>query len=157
MNEHEEYFRISKQGSVHILNDRIPFKPKEFLIFTTTSLLFLIWFLGVGIGIYVAILTTIAYILYRFASWIYYSELKIDEKDKAMVRTKHILNRIHKTELITKNFDPTVLEYIPLTRSGKTKYLMNYRSHKSNALLIIRTEQDKKLIENYIAENVKLN
>lgn len=80
MNEQEDYFRISKNGDVHTLSDRISFNGKELIIWTSASFMFLIYFLGFGVGIFVAILTLSGYTLYRFASWIYYLEVKIDEK-----------------------------------------------------------------------------
>ena len=154
MNEHEDYFRISKNGHVHTLSDRIPFKWKELIVWTSASFILLIWLLGIGIGIFVAILTLIGYTLYRFASWIYYSELKIDEKSGKIIRLKKVLDRTHKTELIAEKFDPNRFEYSELTRSGKTKFLMNYRTHKNNELLILKNETDKNLIENYIKEKI---
>lgn len=154
MNEREDYFRISKNGHVHTLSDRIPFNWKELLIWTSTSFIFLIWFLGIGIGIFVAILTLIGYTIYRFASWIYYSELKIDEKSGELTRLKKILYRTQKTELISEKFDPNRFEYSELSRSGKTKFLLNYRTHKNNELLIIKNKTDKEQIEKYIAEKI---
>ncbi|OAB77389.1 SLC5/6 family protein [Cochleicola gelatinilyticus] len=154
MNEHEDYFRISKNGHVHTLSDRIPFKWKELIVWTSASFILLIWLLGIGIGIFVAILTLIGYTLYRFASWIYYSELKIDEKSGKIIRLKKILDRTQKTELIDEKFDPNRFEYSELTRSGKTKFLMNYRTHKNNELLIIKNKTDKELIEKYITEKI---
>tara|TARA_R110002072_G_scaffold174802_6_gene330427 strand:- start:4769 stop:5251 length:483 start_codon:yes stop_codon:yes gene_type:complete len=156
MNEQEEYFRISKNGHIHTLSDRIPFNWKELLIWTSTSFIFLILFLGIGVGIFIAVLTLIGYVLYRFTSWIYYSELKIDEKSGKIIRLKKILDRTQKTELITDKFDPNRFEYSELTRSGKTKFLMNYRTHKDYELLILRNENDKKLIENYIKEKITI-
>lgn len=154
MNEKEDYFRISKNGHVHTLSDRIPFNWKELLVWTSTSFIFLIWFLGIGIGMFVAILTLIGYMLYRFASWIYYSELKIDEQSGKITRIKKIFDRTQKTELIADKFDINRFEYSKLTRSGKTKFLMNYRTHKNNELLIIKNKTDKKMIEKYIAEKI---
>ena len=126
MNENEDYFRTSKNGTIHTLSDRIPFNWKELLLWTSTSFIFLIWFLGIGIGIFVAFLTLIGYTIYRFASWIYYSELKIDEKSGKIIRLKKFLDRTQKTELISENFNPNRFEYSELTRSGKTKFLMNF-------------------------------
>ncbi|MAS20574.1 MAG: hypothetical protein CMF34_09965 [Leeuwenhoekiella sp.] len=157
MNENEDYFRTSKNGTIHTLSDRIPFNWKELLLWTSTSFIFLIWFLGIGIGIFVAFLTLIGYTIYRFASWIYYSELKIDEKSGKIIRLKKFLDRTQKTELISENFNPNRFEYSELTRSGKTKFLMNYRTHKSNELLILKNKEDKELIEKYIVEQIKFN
>ena len=156
MNENENYFRISKNGTIHTLSDRIPFNWKEMMIWTSTSFIFLIWFLGIGVGIFVAILTLIGYTFYRFASWIYYTELKIDEKSGKITRLKKILERTQKTELIADKFEPNRFEYSELTRSGKTKFLMNYQTHKKNELLILRNESDKEIIEKYISEQIKI-
>jgi len=154
LNENEDYFRISKNGDIHTLSDRIPFNWKELMIWTSASFIFLIWFLGIGVGIFVSILTLIGYTLYRFASWIYYTELKIDEKSGKVTRLKKILDRTQKMELIAEKFDPNRFEYSELTRSGKTKFLMNYRTHKNNELLILKNKADKELIEKYIAEKI---
>jgi hypothetical protein len=156
MSDREDYFRISKNGHVHTLSDRIPFKWKELIVWTSASFILLIWLLGLGIGIFVAILTLSGYTLYRFASWIHYSELKIDEKSGKIIRLKKILDRTQKTELIAEKFDPNRFEYSELTRSGKTKFLMNYRTHKNNDLLILKNKTDKELIEKYIAEQIKI-
>ena len=155
MNEKEDYFRLSKNGHVHTLSDRIPFKWKELIVWTSTSFILLILLLGIRIGIFVAILTLIGYTLYRFAAWIYYSEIKIDEKSGKMIRLKKLLDKTQKTELITEKFDPNQFEYTELTRSGKTKFLMNYRTHKNHELLILKNKSDKELIEKYIKENIK--
>ena len=154
MNEQEDYFRISKNGDVHTLSNRIPFKWKELLVWTSTSFIFLIYFLGFGIGIFVAILTLIGYIAYRFASWIYYSEVVIDEKSGKMTRLKKILERTQKADLITDRFDPNGFDYTELNRSGKNKFLMSYRTHKNHDLLILKNKTDKELIEKYIAEKI---
>lgn len=154
MNEHEDYFRISKNGDVHTLSDRIPFKWKELLVWTSTSFIFLIYFLGFGVGILVAILTLIGYIAYRCASWIYYSEVVIDEKSGKMTRLKKILERTQKADLITDRFDPNGFEYSELNQSGENKFLMSYRTHKNHDLLILKNKSDKELIEKYIAEKI---
>ena len=154
MNEKEDYFRISKTGSIHTLSDRIPFKWKELMIWTSTSFIFLILFFEWFVGIYIAILTLLCYTIYRFTAWIYYSELKIDEKSGKITKLTKLLNRTHKVKLITEKFDPNRFEFTELNRSGKTKFLMNYRTHKSNELMILRTKSDKELIEKYIAEKI---
>jgi len=154
MNEHEDYFRFSKNGDVHTLSNRIPFKWKELLLWTSASFIFTIYFLGLAIGIYVAILTLIGYIFYRFAAWIYYSEIKINDKNGKMTRLKKILNRTHKTELITENFDSSRFEYADLSRSGKNKFLIRYNTHKKHDLLILKNKKDKEKFKEYIEEKI---
>ncbi|MDO1514588.1 hypothetical protein Q2T41_18190 [Maribacter confluentis] len=154
MNESENYFRISKNGHVHTLSDRIPLKWKELIIWTSASFIFLIIVFGWLVGIFIATLTLIGYTLYRFASWIYYSEVKIDEKSGKITRLKKIFDQTQKTELIDDKFDPNRFEFTELNRSGKTKFLMNYRTYKNNELLILKNQADKELIEKYIAEKI---
>ena len=154
MNENEKYFKISKSGHVHTLSDRTPFKWKELMLWSSTSFLVLIYFLGIGVGIFVAILTLIGYVFYRFAAYIFYSELKIDEKSGKIIRIKKFLDNVQKEELITKNFDPTRFEYTELTRSGKTKYLMSYRTHKNSELLILKSRADIESVQKYILEKI---
>jgi hypothetical protein len=156
VNENEDYFRISKSGTIHTLSDRIPLKWKELMIWTFASFFILVYFVGILAGLIVAILTLIGYILYRFASWIYYSEIQIDEKNGEMTRLKKILNRTQTTELITDKFDSKQFEYSELNRSGKTKFLMSYRTHKNHELLILKNKADKEHIENYIREKINI-
>lgn len=98
---------------------------------------------------------TIGYTFFRFASWIYYSEIKIDEKSRKLIRLKKIFNQIKTVDLITNKFDPNRFEYKELTRSGKTKFLMNYQTHKNHELLILQNVNNKNLIENYIREKIE--
>lgn len=157
LNEKEDYFRISKNGHIHTLSDRIPFKWKELMVWSFVSIFILIYFVGILTGLIVATMTLIGYTLYRFASWIYYSEIQIDEKSGKMTRLKKIFDRTQKIDLITDKFDPNLFEYSELTRSGKTKFLMNYRTHKNHKILILKNKSDKELIEKYIKEKITVH
>lgn len=152
MNEQEDYFRFSKNGAVHTLSDRIPFKWSALLVWTSGSFFIPIYFLGFAVGIFVGTLTLIGYLLYRFAAWIYYSEIEIDVKSGKMKRCKKILNRTQKIELITDKFNEKGFEYKELQRSGKTKFLLSYRTHKNHELLLLKNKTDKEFVENYIKE-----
>ncbi|WP_375252100.1 hypothetical protein [Dokdonia donghaensis] len=152
MNHKGNYYKISRNGNVHTLSDRLPFNWKELFNWTAASSVFLIWFLGIGLGIFVTALTSIGFISYRFTAWIYYSELKIDEKTGEVTYLRKILEHTQKTELLTNKFDSKRLQFSELTRSGKTKFLMNYRTHKNNELLILNSKKDKEFIERYIAQ-----
>jgi hypothetical protein len=154
VNEKEDYFRITKNGNIHTLSDRIPLNWKEVLILPVSTFFVMLFVSGWLVGLVVAILSAIGYTLYRFASWIYYSEILIDEKSGKLIRLKKILNRTQKTDLITDNFEPNRFEYSELSRSGKTKFLMKYRTHKNHELLILKNKTDKELIEKYIAEKI---
>ena len=154
MNEREDYFRISKDGNVHTLSDRIPLNWKEVMILPISTFIIMFFISGWLVGLLIAILSAIGYTLYRFASWIYYSEIIIDEQSGKLTRLKKILDRTQTTDLITDKFDLNRFEYSELTRSGKTKFLMNYRTHKDHELLILKNKADKELIEKYITEKI---
>ena len=154
MNENEDYFRITKNGNTHILCDRIPLKWKELMVWSFASFFLLLYFVGLLAGLIVATITLIGYILYRFASWIYYSEVHIDEQTGKIIRIKKIFNRNQNIVLITDKFDTNRFEYSELNRSGKSKFLMSYRTHKNYDLLILKNEADKNLIKNYIEKKI---
>ena len=126
MNENEDYFRFTQDGTVHKLSDRIPFRWKELVIWTVGSFTLLFIFLG-GVGIYVAMLTLVGYALYRLAAWFYFTEIYLDTESKKMIKMKKLLDRSRGYEVITEKFDPANFEFKELVRSGKTKYLFNYK------------------------------
>ncbi|WP_431127037.1 hypothetical protein [Flagellimonas flava] len=154
MNENEKYFKISKSGHVHTLSSRTPFKWKELMIWTSASFVFLLIWTGWLAVLLITILTSVGYMLYRFAAWVFYAELKIDEKSGKIIRLKKFLDSVQKEELIAENFDPNRFEFTELIRSGKTKYLMSYRTHKNNELLILRSRADKESVQKYILEKI---
>lgn len=93
------------------------------------------------------------YTFYRFAASIYYSVLEIDEQSGKMTRKIKFLDRVQKEELITDKFDPNRFEFSESSRSGKSKFLMNYRTHKNNELLVLKNKSDKEFIQKYISDN----
>ncbi len=152
MNEKEDYFRISKNGAIHILRDRIPLSWKTLIVWPFVSFIITVYWLGLLVGIIIAILTLVGYILYRFTAWIFYSEIHIDEEKRECTLHKKILNRTQSVHIVTDTFDPNQFKFIPIQRSGKSKYLMQYRTHKNYDLLILKNEADKNLVEHYIRE-----
>ena len=155
----EDYFRINKNGTIHILSDRIPFKWKEIIIWSIATFFGLISLFGFNstnllIFGFIAVLTVITYIFFRFASWIFYTEIQINIESGEMIKVKKIINKTQNINLITNKFDSSKFEYTELKRSGNTKFLMNYKTHKNNELLILRNKTDKKFIEKYIVEKI---
>jgi hypothetical protein len=71
-----------------------------------------------------------------------------------MIKVKKIINKTQNINLITNKFDSSKFEYTELKRSGNTKFLMNYKTHKNNELLILRNKTDKEFIEKYIVEKI---
>ncbi len=99
-------------------------------------------------------INSVFYILFRFASWIFYTEIQINIESGEMIKVKKIINKTQNINLITNKFDSSKFEYTELKRTGNTKFLMNYKTHKNNELLILRNKTDKKFIEKYIVEKI---
>lgn len=154
MNEKEDYFRISKNGHFHILSDRIPLLWKELLVIPIVTFFVLFILSGILVGLVAGILSAVGYTLYRCTAWIYYSEIIIDEKSGTLTRLKKVLHKTQTKELITDRLDLHRFEYVAIARSGKTKFLLRYRTHKDHELLILKNKTDKKLVETYITEKI---
>lgn len=154
MNEKEDYFRFSQSGHIHTLSDRIPLNWKQVLILPISIFILLLFITGWLVGLVIGVISGVGYLFYRFASWIYYTEIKIDTKYGRIIRLKKIFSKIVSKELITDNFDSNRFNFVELTRSGKTKFSMNYKTHKIHNLLIIRSIEGKNKIEQYIAKKI---
>jgi len=142
MNENEDYYRITKKGDIHILSDRTPLKLKEILILpTSTFLLFLPinWIVGIVVSIL----------------WFYFSEIHINEKTREIIHYKKLLNKTKSVNTISKKFNSSFFKFSALNRSGKTKFLMSYVTHKDHDLLILKNELDKNIVLKYIGQQIK--
>ncbi|MBW1294279.1 hypothetical protein [Aquimarina litoralis] len=157
MNEKEDYFFISKKKSIHVISSRTPIKWKELLVWSFSSFFFLVYFTGLLAGLIIAILTTIGYTMYRFAAWIYYTEIQINEDNGSILQVKKILGQTRSVVLIADTFDTARFEYIPLNRSGKNKFLMRYKTHKDNDLLILKNKTDRDILKDYMEKDIRIS
>lgn len=90
---------------------------------------------------------------YRFAAWFFYSEIQINEHTGQMEWQKKLLSNIKSSEVVTEQFDIERFEFVELSRSGQTKFLMRYLSHKPYDLLILKDVDDKNKIKKYLQTN----
>lgn len=154
MNEKEDYFRITKTKNSHILSNRIPISLKQIILIPTITCIMMIILTGWLVGLVTGVITMIGYILYRFASWLYYSEIEINEKSGHITLTVKLLNQIQKTELITRQYNINNFEFSEINQSGKTKFLLKYKTHKNHELLILKNEFDKLKIQEYLKNEI---
>ena len=154
MNSGEDYFRFLQHGHIHTLSDRIPLHWKQILLIPLSIFVILGILMGWIVGAVVGIISAVGYLLYRAASWMYYSEVQFDTKTGRLVQYKKLFNKTKSSDIITEKFDPGNLEFIDVSRSGKKKFALNYKTHKDNILLIIKGESDKSVIEKYIRERL---
>ncbi|MGD1847006.1 MAG: hypothetical protein ACFB10_16575, partial [Salibacteraceae bacterium] len=97
----------------------------------------------------ISVLASAGYTFFRFASWFYYTEFSIDMLSGRFTRTLMSGNTVEAREIITERFDPNCLEYVELHHGGQTTYLLQYHGEKTHDLLVVRTEEDKELIDQY--------
>ncbi|WP_190811687.1 hypothetical protein [Flagellimonas sp. S3867] len=154
MNDIKNYFSIKEKGKVHIISDRIPINWKEIVILPTSSFVILFFIIGWIGALVVGILSAVFYTPFRFAAWFYYSEIQIDIEKGKISLLKKILDNARSEELISNSINPDNFSFVELNRSGKTKYLLRYSSHKDNDLLILKNLEDKILVEEYISNEI---
>lgn len=154
MDEIRNYFSIWNEGNVHIISDRIPINWKEIAILPISSFLILVFIIGWLGALVVGILSAVFYTLFRFAAWFYYSETHIDVRAGKIKRIKKILDTTRREEIISNTIDPDNFSFIELNRSGRVKYLLRYRTHKENDLLILKNLEDKNFVQSYISKEV---
>jgi len=156
LNENEDYFRITKSGNTHILSDRISFKWTEVVVLPIIVFLPLFYLIGWFPGLVAGVLVGIGYALYRLASSLKYTELHIDENSGIVFQLKKYKDKVSEKVLITEKYDPLNVVFNELTRSGKTKYLMTYKTHKENDLLILKNKRDKEIVEDYLRNKIEV-
>ncbi len=157
MNTNEDYFQINKNGHIHILSDKIKLDWKELIVLPLMILLPIGFWFDWFIGFIIAFIAEIGYALYRIAASYKYSEVHIDEQSGRMLQRKMFKNKISEEHIITKHYDASNIEFRALTRSGKTKFLLVYKTEKDNDLIVFRTERDKQLVENYLKDEVTIH
>ena len=154
MNQNEDYYNITKNGHTHILSDRIPVKWKEIIILPIILFVPLFYWVGWFPGLVAGFIAGVGYALYRYAASIKYKEVHIDEQTGKMVLFNLYKERITDEEVVTEKYDPKNVVFKELTRSGNTKFLMTYKTHRDTDLLIIKTKKDKELLKAYFTDQI---
>lgn len=146
-----KYFNLKEVEGVHILSDRMDFKWLEVVIFPLSFfVLMMIIFSNPLIALQISIIVGLFYFIFRFFAFIYYTELSINMSNENLMLTKKLFNKTKSVEIITDKAEFENFHFQELKRSGKTKYLLKYKTYKDTNLLIIKTPEDKKIIENYL-------
>lgn len=154
-NQTTAYFSFRQDGTNFVLSDRMKMNRNEILIFPFPFLIFMFLITNEIIAsVIIALFATLMYIVFRFTAWIYYNELNFDIETGRLTKSTHLLNSVRKINLITDRLDFDRFEFLEQTRSGTTKYLLTYKTHRNNDLLVIRASKDKKEIEDYLKEKI---
>jgi hypothetical protein len=167
LDEHSKYYSFRTEEDTLILSDRLEINWREILIFPLPLFIVIIivpglWYTpgvwlspGLWIGaFFIAVLIGFLYILLRYTASIYYSEIKINPQKGTLTSVKILFGKVRSVDVITSNFKVDHFDYIELNRSGKTKYLLCYKTHKDHNLLVIKSTEDKQQIENRILKSI---
>lgn len=154
MNENEDYYRFHKRGDLHVLSTRIPFKGSDLIIAPLSVGIPLMAFLGWFQGIIAGLLTFVVYGGYRYAASLHYHELHIDSASGNVRWVKMKKNNVIESVAIDDQFEISKIIFEEMTRSGSTKYLLRYRTHKDHDLLVLKTAKDRDAITDYLRHNL---
>lgn len=157
LEKQEQYFKTEQQEDLYILKTQMQWETKHLLFMIPIVLI------GVEVGIVkgnlvttllitslIAIFFTIGYGLFRVAAFQMYKEIIFNTKSQQCYVQNTFFGKKSNPTLIDKKYSLEKLSYQPLTRSGRTRYSLRYTTHKTYHLMIIRTDEDKLIIENFM-------
>ena len=156
LNEHEDYFSITEKDGIHTLSNRIALKVGELAILPLLIFVPLMLFVGWFPGLVAAFISGAGYGIYRYAASRKYTEFTVEERSGKVTKLKKFKTKILSSELISEKFSPENLSFEEITRSGNSKFLLKYKSHKEYDLLIVKTQIDKNYLENYFKNNITI-
>jgi hypothetical protein len=142
---------IEEKNDKIVLSDRMKINWKEIILFPIPFFIVMLiitqkWILALIIGLFAGVL----YMIFRFSAWILYSEIHIDSQKRNLKKITMLFDKVKKIKIITDKLSVENFEFKKLERSGKLKYLMNYKTHKDNTLLILKNKSDKDYISELI-------
>ena len=85
--------------------------------------------------------------VFRYFAWFAYKEFRIDKTKGTVHIAQKLLNRTNSIEMIDKDFDFESIRFDEQTRSGKTKYILQYVTHKTSDILVVKNDADRMNIE----------
>ena len=153
MDNIKQYFSIKQQDNgVLIMNDRIPLDWKEIGLFSISLIGLLAFAINILAGIIIGVVVSILYVLFRFTAWIFYKEIVINISSKTLLVKKYRLGKLIDRNLLDKDLDCDKFEFKEVTRSGTTKYVFSYTTHKTYDLLVLKSRNDKEKLDAYLKQ-----
>jgi len=140
MNNEVSIYKIDDEV---IINTRVKFISKDIFYYTLPTIILIpMHFL---IFVYVFLLTLITYSLFRLFTWMYYSEIIINQKKGTLYVSKFKFSNLLDKKLVSSDFIYENLKFKKIERRGKIKYIISYETHKEIELLIITEKEYFKL------------
>ena len=156
MKENSKYYHILDSDDKFIIDDRLEINRNEILIYFITLLIAFLFLsdFNLIIAVPLSILFSLFYISFRYFAWFKYSELSIDKLNASVKKVNKLFNKTKSVELLDKAYDFSKIEFDKHERSGKTKYVLKYKTHKSYEILVIKSNEDRLVIEQAL-KNIK--
>jgi len=85
----------------------------------------------------------ILYTILRFFAWFIYKEIVIDKNNGTIIQKNKFISKVKRVLEIDKNFNFEKLNFIEQSRSGQTKYILQYQTYKVFDLMIIKDQEQK--------------
>jgi len=148
MDKNSKYYHISKTKHLFSLSDRLTFSWKEIFIYPLAIFFLLLSTFGTAIfAIPITLMVFTIYTIFRKHASIFYKILEVNLDNGKVYLIKKRINTIVSKEEIDKTFDFNKITFENQTRSGKTKYILNYTTYKTYSILVIKSEAHKMHIE----------
>jgi hypothetical protein len=149
----KQYFSIRQEDNgIHIINDRIPLDWKEIGLFSISLIGLLTFAINILAGIIIGVVVSLLYVLFRFTAWVLYKEIVINTFSKTVQIKKYRLGKLIEEILLDKELDFDNFEFKEVTRSGTTKYIFSYTTHKTCDLLVLISTSDKEKLDTYLKQ-----
>ena len=133
--------KIIESDSILIINTKQEFNWKEIFLHAIPAFLFLS-FRNLILASIISLLVFITYLIFRVLAVIYYSEIKINFEKKLIEINKIKFNELRSKQIITDKYNYEGITFKKIERSGRTRYIMIYKTYKENELIIINEESD---------------
>ena len=135
-----------------VINTKQKFVFLEIVIYSLTAFLFF-FLTNFIVATLITFFVFITYFVFRVISVAYYSIIIFDFNKKEIVKESYRGNEIVDSKLITNRLETKNIIFKEIIRSGKTKYLLSYKSYKEIELVLIKEKEDYLEIKTIIDKN----
>jgi|WetSurMetagenome_2_1015567.scaffolds.fasta_scaffold639206_2 hypothetical protein len=147
-------FKLRSENEYHILSSRMTFYWKEVFLFPVPFILLMIFLIRIWLPvIFLAMVILPLYAIFRFVTWIYYTEIWINFKSRELIIKKILFKKTHSTQLITNKLEPERFIFSEIKRGGSCKFLLSYQTQTRHDLFLFKNISEKQFFETTILQN----
>lgn len=148
MNKNSNYFHVQHAQNFFMLDNRTELDYFEILAYPVPVYLCLLFVTNnFLIPIPLTVLIGGLYFLFRYFSWLFFTEFRIDKRNRNVMLVKKKLAKVSTKILIDEKFDFNKLYFEKHEKSGKDQYLMIYKTYKKYPILVLKSENHKNFVE----------